>query len=740
MATRVGGIFADFLLESSGFDQALKKSERNLASSATRMNRALAHVERGFDKIGRGVSGFLRDTVGLKGAIAGLIGGAGLAAGTKAAIDFADAIAKTASRIGIGTDALQELRHAADLTGVSQQQLEDGLQRLNRRVGLFTKDGASPAKAALEQLGIAGEIASGKLQGTEAIFEEAVRRLQAIESQAERTALASQLFGEDSGPKLVNLIDQGVDGMAAMRKEARDLGLVLNETLIRDAETANDKLATLGRVLKTQLMGALLQAAPIIADFGRALLERLPKLIQHMRDFAEAVGLIEEPIDVRIDFNDQALAAAERQLQAIRSEYDALLGFMRATPDTPAGKSLFEGMVPEAEELLRRMDAAAETVEHFKRLRAELESERAAAVAPARLPPTVVTADAVGVGSLQAESAARKAAEDAAKRQAEAIKGVMQSLEEENAALAREIDGLYDSEAAKRTAAKSAEIYNRLTAEGAKLTDEQSDALYRQIEVYRQRQEELERAEAEQRQAREQAEKQTRELEAANDNLEQSLGDVGRTGLEAFAGLALGTTTWKQAVVALIPRLADLAAKLLEVERAGGGSGGGGGIGGLLGGLFGGGGGGISNLFGGLFGGGGAATSFAGASNIGFGGGFGGFAGGLGVPAFHSGGVVGGPAAMRYPDGSGSYRLAANEVPAILQRGETVLPAGAGSGAGVTIAQTITIDARGNDDIERRLRVAVEVAANEGARRGAALVARQADAGGSFAKTVGRRR
>lgn len=60
----------------------------------------------------------------LRGIIGTLVGGAGLGLLVKKSIDFADNIAKTADVAGITTKALQEYRFAADLAGVSTEQLD----------------------------------------------------------------------------------------------------------------------------------------------------------------------------------------------------------------------------------------------------------------------------------------------------------------------------------------------------------------------------------------------------------------------------------------------------------------------------------------------------------------------------------------------------------------------------------------------------------------------------------------
>ena len=53
-----------------------------------------------------------------------------------------------------------------------------------------------------------------------------------------------------------------------MRERARDLGIVLDEHLVRDAERARTELDTLAQVVSANLTRAALEAAPVIADLS----------------------------------------------------------------------------------------------------------------------------------------------------------------------------------------------------------------------------------------------------------------------------------------------------------------------------------------------------------------------------------------------------------------------------------------------------------------------------------------
>jgi hypothetical protein len=102
----------------------------------------------------------------LGGALAGVATVGGLAALVDRSISAADAIGATASKIGVGVEALQELRFAASLAGVEQQTLDMALQRSVRR-SAEAAHGTGEAKDALAQMGIALRDQSGSLRRSE---------------------------------------------------------------------------------------------------------------------------------------------------------------------------------------------------------------------------------------------------------------------------------------------------------------------------------------------------------------------------------------------------------------------------------------------------------------------------------------------------------------------------------------------------------------------------------------------
>ncbi len=238
--------------------------------------RSLKKIERAGGKASLGLSSLGERarmlTTGMRalgGALVGAAAVGGLATLIDRSISAADAIGKTADKLGVGIEALQELRFAAQLAGVQQQTLDMGLQRFTRRVAEAAK-GTGEAKQALTDMGIALRDQHGNIRRSEDLLNDVAEAFKRTEDPAERLRLAFKLF-DSEGVAMVNMLVGGADALEATRRHARDLGIVLEEDLVRNAEKARDQLDTLGKVVSANLTRAMLDLAPAIADISSGL-------------------------------------------------------------------------------------------------------------------------------------------------------------------------------------------------------------------------------------------------------------------------------------------------------------------------------------------------------------------------------------------------------------------------------------------------------------------------------------
>jgi prefoldin subunit 5 len=162
--------------------------------------------------------------------------GAGIFALASSTASYGDQVAKTAGKLGIGIEALQEYRYAAERSGVSVETFDSSLTAMQKRLGEAAQ-GTGAAKKALEKLGLSAKdlVKLGPEEALAAISD----KMRDIESPAERAALAAALFSR-SGIGMVNMLGDGSKALQQLREDARRTGYVLSEDATRDAEAFAD--------------------------------------------------------------------------------------------------------------------------------------------------------------------------------------------------------------------------------------------------------------------------------------------------------------------------------------------------------------------------------------------------------------------------------------------------------------------------------------------------------------------
>lgn len=259
------------------FERAMDRGQRKANQTVKRIEQRFGYLQRSLDRtfgrIARGIAAGLS---------AAAINQAAQA--VRNVVREVDGIGKAADRIGLSTTALQQLRFGADLAGVSVSTLEMAMQRFSRRIG-EAADGTGVLKDVLEANGIAIRDNEGDMRSVEAILDDYADLMQRAASEQERLALAVRAF-DSEGAALVNLLRDGSQGLADMRREATDLGVVIEEDLVRSAEEINDKFTVLTTQIGTRFKSAVLEAVTAIntlADTTDDALDRLNRWFESTR-------------------------------------------------------------------------------------------------------------------------------------------------------------------------------------------------------------------------------------------------------------------------------------------------------------------------------------------------------------------------------------------------------------------------------------------------------------------------
>ena len=191
-----------------------------------------------------------------------LAAGAGILALTQKVATVGDEIQKMSQRTGFSTEAISELKHAAELSGTSIEDLEKGVKKMQRTL-YDVETGSKSAIDTLTALGLG--YASLKNLSPEDQFDKIAMALARVEDPTRRSALAQEIFGK-AGTQLLPMLADGAEGLAAMRQEAHDLGIVFSQEAADAAAKFNDDLDRLKKSFGGVFQELGMKLLPIMTD------------------------------------------------------------------------------------------------------------------------------------------------------------------------------------------------------------------------------------------------------------------------------------------------------------------------------------------------------------------------------------------------------------------------------------------------------------------------------------------
>ena len=208
----------------------------------------------------------------------------------------ADEIDKASIRMGISAESFQELRYAAEQSGVGIGDLEK---------------------------------AAKKLEGTDMNLDQAMEQIMALGTAEERSAKAAELFGDAIAYNMSPMLEMSGEEMDNMRQRANELGLVMSGDDVKAGVQFGDTMADITKGLKalgTQIGSAIM---PVVQKFADMILKFLPR-IQEIIDqliplivaLADAIlpplmDLIEQILPVVLDLIGQIMPFLSELISAV---------------------------------------------------------------------------------------------------------------------------------------------------------------------------------------------------------------------------------------------------------------------------------------------------------------------------------------------------------------------------------------------------------------------------------------
>ena len=187
--------------------------------------------------------------------------------GVLQAVNFADAMGDMAARTGQSVESLTAMGYAAQFSGSSIDTYTAGIEKLS--AGMADAISGNDAAAGMfARLGVSVTDATGKLRDSQSVFLEVADRIAAIESPAEKTAVAMDVFGRSAGPELLQLLNQGSSGITALTAEAQRMGAVISTETAAQAGEFNDAIDRAKIAANGLYLGIAKEVLPVLNNFS----------------------------------------------------------------------------------------------------------------------------------------------------------------------------------------------------------------------------------------------------------------------------------------------------------------------------------------------------------------------------------------------------------------------------------------------------------------------------------------
>lgn len=203
--------------------------------------------------------------------------------GIKQFNDLAGSVKQLQRVTGGSVEAVSAMRGAMQLAGVP-------VDNINQSVTIFAKklgNAASSAKdtAAMNKLfGQSIKDSSGNVKSMADLLPGLADKFKAMPDGAQKTALATQLFGR-AGAQMIPVLNKGSEGIGELTDKAKAMGLVLNETSMKNFADAKKSAREFAANIQGLKVAVGSSALPVLTAFQNVFRTALTPVIQSVTGF-----------------------------------------------------------------------------------------------------------------------------------------------------------------------------------------------------------------------------------------------------------------------------------------------------------------------------------------------------------------------------------------------------------------------------------------------------------------------
>ena len=347
-----------------GLTEALEQGRgRSCGISRTGTGASLKNIEQNFGQTFQKIQQTMDQFKGaMQTALAGGAIGAAfyfLQSQTQKAVDEFKKIGDEADKLAVTTDFFQTLGFEANKANVEFSKVTGGLSDFSKQLAKL-KDDEGDLKKALDgsNTELRNQLKSAKdVEAGVRIMADAIAKLKDPIDQAK---LAGQAFGK-ANSDIFKVLNDGSSSLRAAAEEARQYGVIVDDSVIRNAQLMKDGFESVSKVAVTQFRQALLDVAPVIKDIGEVS-SFAARNIRRIHDaFEDVSGITSAGLDERIASLSKTLEADRDAIKALETG--------QGTFERNIAKDFFFGGVED--QIARIKQHAEETIPLLNALTAE---------------------------------------------------------------------------------------------------------------------------------------------------------------------------------------------------------------------------------------------------------------------------------------------------------------------------------------------------------------------------------
>lgn len=172
---------------------------------------------------------------------------------------------KSAAKLNMTAEAVQELGYAAEASHVPAEALTGALTRMARAMDQSAQKGKGPFANAMQKLGISMSDPEIKANNLDGVFSHIAENFSKLPPTANRAAIAMQLFGR-TGATMIPLLNKGAAGIRELREEAWDLGIVIETETAKQFEEWEEQLIRIKGAATGLRNDAVIALLPVLRE------------------------------------------------------------------------------------------------------------------------------------------------------------------------------------------------------------------------------------------------------------------------------------------------------------------------------------------------------------------------------------------------------------------------------------------------------------------------------------------